>query len=118
MICYDIINQKQNLLTPKKTIGDLMMKDLIPRLVALSISLIIFMTISIKFGWSAKLWSVLINKVKPQHTVLLWLIFVCVFNIMVQILFEMAGIAYNEILNGAITGFTFAFMPDLGKTQK
>jgi hypothetical protein len=117
MNCYDIINQKQNLLTPNKTIGDLMMKDLIPRLVALSISLIIFMTISIKFGWSAKLWSVLkINK--PQHTVLLWLIFVCVFNIMVQILFELAGIAYNEILNGAITGFTFAFMPDLGKTQK
>jgi hypothetical protein len=94
------------------------MKDLIPRLVALSISLIIFMTISIKFGWSAKLWLVLNNKIKPQHNVLLWLIFVCVFNIIVPILFELAGIAYNEILNGAIMGFTFVFIPNSGKNQK
>jgi hypothetical protein len=83
--------------------------------VAMSLSGILFMTLSIKLGWSKRIWAKLHKKVKPHYKVALWIIYVCVFNILVQLLIEFMGYTYNDIINGAILGFSFAFMPSLGE---
>jgi|GEM_PF-3234211 hypothetical protein len=93
------------------------MKELIPRLVAMSLSAILFMTLSIKLEWAKRIWAKLNKKIKPQYNIALWLLCVCVFNIVVQILFETMGYTYNDIINGAIFGFSLAFMPTLGEKK-
>ncbi len=91
------------------------MKESIPFIIAMSISGLIFMTISIRYKWSKKVWVILNKKIKPQYNVAVWILFSAVFNISLQLLCEMLGIPFSKIIMGISLGFYFAFMPTLDK---
>ena len=69
------------------------MKDIIPLIVAMSISGFIFMSISIKYKWSK--------------------IFSGIFNILLQLVCEILGIPLHKIILGVSLGFYLAFMPTI-----
>lgn len=94
------------------------MKDSIPTLIAMSISGLIFMTISMKFKWSNKVWHLLNKKIKPRYNISLWILFSPIFNISLQLIYEMMGLPYHEIMNGITLGFYMGFMPTLGKGKQ
>ncbi|MBP1755672.1 MAG: hypothetical protein H6Q59_2070 [Firmicutes bacterium] len=89
------------------------MKGLLPRLVTMCITYALFASISMRLGWGKRIWSFLKHDLKPQNKVIIWLIFVVLFNILAQILFETFGINYNEVISGAVLGISLAFMPTL-----
>ena len=94
------------------------MKDIIPKLIALFLSSLIFMALSVKLGWSKKLWTKINKKIHPKYNVALFII-LCVpfFNILVQIITELMGFTYTDILNGAVLGFSISFLPNLGEKK-
>lgn len=91
------------------------MKETIPSIIAMSITGFIFMTISNKYKWSKKVWGILNKKIKTQYNVAVWILFSAVFIICIQLLCEMLGIHYSNIIMGISLGFYFAFMPTLDK---
>ena len=90
------------------------MKESLPMLIAMSISSLTFMFLSLKFKWSKKVWMLLTKKVKPQYHAVLWILCAPVLNISLQLLFEWIGIPFHGIMNGITLGFYMGFLPDLG----
>lgn len=81
------------------------------RLMALLISQLIFTMLFLRLGWNTRIWALINRRIKEQYNFIIWAIFICLFNITIQLLFEVIGLTYTEIINGFIMGFTFAFMP-------
>lgn len=96
------------------------MKDSFQPIIAMCVSGLIFMSLSIKFQWSKKVWTILNKKIKSEYRdrVSLWILFAPFFNVGLQLIFERIGIPFIEILNGITFGFYMGFMPDLGKRKQ
>jgi sugar phosphate permease len=94
------------------------MKGSIPLIVAMSISGLLFMSISIRYKWSKKVWLVLNKKINPRYNVTVWILFSAIFNISLQLLCEIIGISFSAILMGISLGFYFAFLPSLDKGKQ
>lgn len=96
------------------------MKELIPYLIGMIVSSLIFMNISIKFRWSEQLWNILNKKINSNYSAALWILIVVFIQGVVQLLCEGIGITSitSKIVLGFIMGFYFAFMPDLGKNKR
>ena len=94
------------------------MKDSFQTIIAMSISGLIFMSLSIKFQWSKKVWTILNRKIKREYNISLWILFSPFFNVGLQLIFEGIGIPFLAILNGITLGFYMGFMPDLGKRKQ
>jgi len=88
-------------------------KDIIPLIVAMSISGFIFMSISIKYKWSKIVWTALNKKINPNFNVAIWIIFSGIFNILLQLVCEILGIPLHKIILGVSLGFYLAFMPTI-----
>ena len=93
------------------------MNTLLLQLLAMTISASLFMTLSIKLGWSKKLWGVINRLLKPIYNVVVWILFAVVFNIIIQMICGALGITDYRIITGALMGFYFAFIPNLGEKR-
>lgn len=89
------------------------MNELVPQLLAVALSGMVFMFVSIKFGWSTRFWTFVNKRIKPQYNFILWIIIVFVLSILVQVLYDIIGLPYSQITNGVTIGFWFAFLPSL-----
>ncbi len=94
------------------------MKDSFQTIIAMSISGLIFMSLSIKFQWSKKIWTILNKKIKWENNVSLWILIAPFFNLGFQLIFEAIGIPFLAIVNGITFGVYMGFMPDLGKRKQ
>lgn len=90
------------------------MKDLIPQFITMAVSAFIFMNLSIKFSWSKKIWSLINKKLNPMYNATIWILFAALFHISIQWVCAALGIANTRIITGALVGFYFAFIPNLG----
>lgn len=89
------------------------MRGVIFQILGMIISGILFMPISIKFGWSKKLWAFLNRKINKKYNTVFWLVFVCTFNILIEMFLESMGAAHSDIISGFVLGFSLVFMPNL-----
>lgn len=90
------------------------MKEAIYYIIAMSISGLIFMNISIKLRWSEKLWSFFNKKIKPNYNVAIWiLISALIQGFLADVIGTISII--SKIILGLTMGFFFAFMPNLEK---
>ncbi len=90
------------------------MKTLLPQLLAMAVSATIFMTISIKLGWSRGLWNVINRRLNPAYNATVWIFIAAVLHIIIQMLCGVFGITDSRIITGSLMGFYFAFIPNLG----
>ena len=89
------------------------MKDIIPLIIAMSISGFIFMSISIKYKWSKTVWTALNKKINSNFNVAIWIVFSGIFNILLQLVCGILGIPLHKIILGVSLGFYLAFMPTI-----
>ncbi len=94
------------------------MKTLIPQLLATAISGTLFITLSIKFGWSTKLWAFINRRLNPIYNATVWLVLAAILHVSIQMVCGSLGITDSRIITGVLIGFYFAFIPNLGKKNK
>ncbi|EPY2276713.1 MULTISPECIES: hypothetical protein [Clostridium] len=90
------------------------MKELISYIIAMSISGLIFINISIKLKWSEKLWSFFNKKIKLDFNVAIWILISALIQGFLADVIGTISIS-SKIILGLTMGFFFAFMPNLGK---
>lgn len=90
------------------------MKTLLPQLLAMAVSATIFMTLSIKFGWSKRLWAIINRRLNPIYNATVWILFAAVLHITIQMVCGSLGITDSRLITGILVGFYFAFIPNLG----
>ncbi len=90
------------------------MKTLLPQLLVMAVSATIFMTLSIKLGWSKRLWAVINRRLNPIYNATVWIFFAAIFHITLQMVCGALGITDSRIITGALIGVYFAFIPNLG----
>jgi hypothetical protein len=90
------------------------MKTLLPQLLAMAISATIFMTLSIKLGWSKKLWATINRRLNSIYNATAWIFFAAVLHITIQMVCGSLEITDSRIITGSLIGFYFAFIPSLG----
>jgi hypothetical protein len=94
------------------------MISLLPQLLAMIVSASVFMTLSVRFGWSRKLWAFLNRKLNPAYSTVLWLLFAAVLHLTLQLVCKGLGIADSRLITGILIGLYFAFIPSLGGKNK
>ncbi len=90
---------------------------LVIRFVIWFLTIPLFMIISIKFGWSRALWTVLETNIKIKHTIAFYIILFIIFDVIVQSFFGIIGVNYRSV-NFILVALGFAFMPPLAKISK
>ena len=90
------------------------MNTLLLQLLAMAVSASIFMKLSIKFGWSKRLWAFLNRRLNPVYNATLWILFAAVLHITIQMVCGSLGITDSRLITGVVIGFYFAFIPNLG----
>jgi hypothetical protein len=90
------------------------MKTLIPQFLSMAVSGTIFITISSKLGWSKKLWSLINRRLNPIYNATVWIVFAAILHVSIQMVCGSLGITDSRIITGALIGFYFAFIPNLG----
>jgi hypothetical protein len=90
------------------------MKTLLPQLLTMAVSATIFMTLSIKFGWSKRLWAIINRRLNPIYNATVWILFAAVLHISIQMVCGSLGITDSRLITGILVGFYFAFIPNLG----
>ncbi|MDF2905493.1 MAG: hypothetical protein K0R34_814 [Herbinix sp.] len=90
------------------------MKTLIPQFLAMAVSGTIFITISMKLGWSRKLWDFINRRLNPIYNATVWILFAAVLHLSIQMVCGSLGIADARLIIGILIGFYFAFIPNLG----
>lgn len=94
-----------------------MMKYL-PQLLAMAITGFISMSLSIRFGWSKKVWSMINKRLNPIYDVTVWIIFAGLLNIATQWVCAIAGITNTGLITGAVTGLYLGLIPNLRNPRK
>lgn len=94
-----------------------MMKYL-PQLLAMSLTGFVSMSLSIRFGWSIKFWSLINKKLHPIYNVTVWIIFAGFLNIATQWVCAIAGITNTKLITGAVTGLYLGLIPNLRNPRK
>ncbi len=90
------------------------MKTLLSQLLAMAVSGTIFMKLSIKLGWSKRLWAFINRRLNPIYNATVWIFFAAVLHITIQMVCGSLGITDSRLITGALVGFYFAFIPNLG----
>ncbi len=93
------------------------MKTLIPQLLTMAITGALFMTLSIKLGWSKRLWALINRRLNPVYNATVWLLFAAFLHITIQMVCGILGLTDSRIVTGAMMGFYFAFIPNLGEKK-
>jgi len=93
------------------------MIEINPFIIVMILFGIIFMNISIKYKWSHNIWAFFNRKISPKYNAAIWVFFAAV---MLTIFYLVIGIprVIDKIISGAIMGFFFAFIPNVGKSDK
>lgn len=94
------------------------MNNLLPQFIAMAISAFIFMNLSIKLGWSKKLWSYVNRWLKPIYNASVWIMLAAILHISIQMVCGSLGFTDTRIITGSLIGFYFAFIPNLGTKKK
>ena len=94
------------------------MNGLIPQLIAMALSGALFMSISIKLGWSKRLWAAINQRLNPAYNATVWILFAAMLHITIQWVCSAIGISNTRVITGVLIGFYFAFLPDLGVKKK
>lgn len=83
-------------------------------LLSMTISIIVFMNLSRKLGWSDKLWKFLGSKLKvdPSYNDALSILIVIIIPLIIMIIFEILGFDRDivRIIHGASIGFAVSFV--------
>lgn len=89
------------------------MKSLFPNLISMSISGLVFMSISFKLNWNQRMWTTLNKKINHYLNGFLWISTVVVIQLIVRLLCDIIGTSYitSEVVTGFTMGFCMAFMP-------
>ncbi len=94
-----------------------MMKYL-PQLLAMVIAGLISMSLSIRFGWSKKLWSLINKRLNPIYDASVWIIFAGFLHIATQWICASIGITNTGLITGAVIGLYLGLIPNLRKPWK
>jgi hypothetical protein len=94
------------------------MRNILPQFIAMAISAYIFMNLSIKLGWSKKLWSLINRRLKPIYNATMWILIAAFLHISIQMVCGSFGMTDTRIITGSLIGFYFAFIPNLGTKKK
>lgn len=91
------------------------MKEINIQTLALFLSVVFFIVIFRKTGWTKKIWSKINKKIQSKYNDALWFIFIIVFNLLVQVLFQTIDLPYHKIISKIVLGFSLACILDLEK---
>lgn len=95
---------------------------LVIKFVLSSLTIISFMKLSIKFGWSKALWTTLKRNFKIKNTLTFYLISLCIFSVIVQYFCHIIGMNSRSVSYRIITLIIYslgcAFMPVLAKISE
>lgn len=84
-------------------------------LLSMTISIIVFMNLSRKLGWSDKLWKFLASrfKVDPSYNNSLSVVIAITIPVIIMVIFEILGFDryWVRIIHGASIGFAVSFVP-------
>ena len=94
-----------------------MMKYL-PQLLAMIVTGILSMSLSIRFGWSKKLWSLINRSLNPIYNATVWLLFAAFLHITIQWVCAFMGIINTRLITGAIIGLYLGLLPNLRNPRK
>ncbi len=94
-----------------------MMKYL-PQLLAMVITGFLSMSLSIRFGWSKKLWSVINRRLNPIYDATVWILFAAFLHITVQWICASVGITNTGLITGAAIGLYLGLVPNLKNPRK
>lgn len=94
-----------------------MMKYL-PQLLAMAFTGFISMSLSIRFGWSKKLWSLINKKLNPVYDATVWIVFAGLLHITIQWICFSIGMTNTGLITGAIIGLYLGLIPNLRNPWK
>ncbi len=94
-----------------------MMKYL-PQLLAMIVTGILSMSLSIRFGWSKKLWSLINRRLNPIYNATVWLLFAAFLHITIQWVCAFMGIINTRLITGSIIGLYLGLLPNLRNPRK
>lgn len=96
------------------------MSELIPYFIGLIGSGLIFVSLSIKLGWSKKLWSVLDKKINPNYGIAIWVILGGITQGILGTAIELSGldVFIGNVILGSIMGVYLAFLPSIKNMSK
>ncbi len=90
----------------------------LPQLLAMVIAGFLSMSLSIRFGWSKKLWSLINKKLNPVYDATVWILFAAVLHITIQWVCAAAGVTNFRLITGAVIGLYLGLIPNLRNPWK
>jgi hypothetical protein len=94
-----------------------MMKYL-PQLLAMVVAGFLSMSLSIRLGWSKKLWSVINRRLNPIYNATVWILFAAFLHITIQWICASMGINNTRLITGAAIGLYLGLIPNLRNPWK
>ncbi|MFT5871744.1 MAG: hypothetical protein ACI8WT_000664 [Clostridium sp.] len=95
---------------------------LVIQIVLYFLTTILFMKISIKFGWSKALWTALERNINIKNHIAFYIISLFIFSVIVLSFCSIIGMNYRSVSYRIVTLIVFAlgcaFMPPLAKISK
>lgn len=91
------------------------MKQILFQLIAFAITGFLFMNMSVTFGWSKRLWSLLNKKLDSNYNFVQWIIFAGIITIIIHFVCNAFKITNIKLIKGIVLGIYLAAMPNLDK---
>lgn len=94
-----------------------MMKYLL-QLLAMAIAGFLSMSLSIRFGWSRRLWSLINRQLNSIYNATVWILIAAVLHITIQWVCASMGITNTRVITGVIIGLYLGLIPNLKNPWK
>ncbi len=94
-----------------------MMKYL-PQLFAMIVAGFLSMSLSIRFGWSKKLWFRINKRLNPIYDATVWILCAAFLHITIQWICASMGITNTRLITGAVIGLYLGLLPNLRNPWK
>ena len=91
------------------------MKTLIPQFLIMAVTGTLSVILSVKLGWSKRLWALINRRLNPIYNATVWLVVAAFLHITIQMVCGSLGLTDSRIITGALIGIYFAFIPYLGE---